>query len=161
ELGISTTEIYGVVTFYSFFRFSPAGGHTLLTCEGTSCYVRGAARLREAIEDRLGIVAEQTTADAKLTFVPMAVCLGACDLGPLVEVEGHYYTHVTPETLNAIIDEWTAPPAGEVAHGHAAVPDMGPYGFGPTADELGSSLPLPAPPPAEAPRTGLSTRGTR
>ena len=62
ELGISVTEIYGVITFYSFFRFSPAGGRTLLTCEGTSCYVRGAARLRERIEDRLHITAEQTTA---------------------------------------------------------------------------------------------------
>src|SRR5437763_390327 len=85
ELGISVTEIYGVVTFYSFFRFSPAGGRTLITCEGTSCYVRGAAKLREFMEERLGLSAEATSPDGKLTFLPMAVCLGACDLGPVVE----------------------------------------------------------------------------
>jgi NADH:ubiquinone oxidoreductase subunit E len=161
ELGISVTEIYGVVTFYSFFRFSPAGGRTLLTCEGTSCYVRGAAKLRERMEDRLHIVAEQTTSDGRLTFVPMAVCVGACDLGPVVEVEGQYYDHVTPEKLDAIIDEWQAKPLGEVAHGHGAAADMGPYGFGPTAEELGSALPNAAPQPVTPARTGLRTKGTR
>lgn len=161
ELGISVTEIYGVVTFYSFFRFSPAGGRTLLTCEGTSCYVRGASKLRERIEERLHITAEGTTADQKLTFVPMAVCMGACDLGPLVEVEGQYYHHVTPEKLDRIIDEWEARPTGETAHGHEAPPDMGPYGFGPTAEELGSALPIETPEPAGAARTGLKTKGTR
>src|SRR5690242_1600452 len=85
-LGISETEIYGMVTFYSFFRFSPAGGRTLITCEGTSCYVRGAAKLREVMEDRLHITAEGTTADDRLSFLPMSVCVGACDLGPVVEV---------------------------------------------------------------------------
>ncbi|HUS17587.1 MAG TPA: NAD(P)H-dependent oxidoreductase subunit E [Chloroflexia bacterium] len=159
ELGISTTEIYGVVTFYSFFRFNPAGGRTLLTCEGTSCYVRGAAKLRETLEDRLGVVAEETTPDQKLTFVPMAVCMGACDLGPLVEMDGHYYSHVTPDKLNTLLDEWLAKPAGEVAHGGG--PGMGPYGFGPTAEELGSMLPVTAAAPTTPRRTGLRTRGTR
>lgn len=162
ELGISTTEIYGVVTFYSFFRFSPAGGRTLLTCEGTSCYVRGASQLREIIEDRLHVAADETMADGKLTFVPMAVCIGGCDLGPLVEIEGQYYTHVNGEKMHAILDEWLAKPAGEEAHDHAATqPDLGPYGFGPTAEELGSALPLPKPDPAQEQRTGQSTRGIR
>src|SRR5947209_7686794 len=88
ELGISITEVYGVITFYGFFRFSPAGGRTLLTCEGTSCYVRGASQLREIIEDRLHVAADETSPDGKLSFVPMAVCIGGCDLGPLVEIEG-------------------------------------------------------------------------
>src|SRR4051812_42643580 len=55
EMGISVTEVYGVVTFYSFFRFSPAGGRIILTCEGTSCYVRGAAKIRELLDERLHI----------------------------------------------------------------------------------------------------------
>src|SRR3954470_14751336 len=97
EMGISVTEVYGVVTFYSFFRFSPAGGRTILTCEGTSCYVRGAAHIRELLEERLAVVAGEPPTDGKLSFEPMAVCLGACDLGPLVEIEGQYYTHVTRE----------------------------------------------------------------
>ena len=163
-MGISETEIYGVVTFYSFFRFSPAGGRTLITCEGTSCYVRGAAKLREAIEDRLHITAEGTTADNRLSFLPMSVCVGACDLGPVVEVEGHYYSNVTPDKLNAIIDEWMDKPLGEVAHGHdegATGSGMGPYGFGPPAAALGSALPEQGQVPPGPLRTGQSTRGIR
>lgn len=160
-LGISETEIYGVVTFYSFFRFSPAGGRTLITCEGTSCYVRGAAKLREVIEDRLHIAADETSADQKLTFVPMAVCIGGCDLGPLVEIEGRYYTQVTADKMHAILDEWLAKPTGEEAHDHGVTqPDMGPYGFGPRAAELGSALPEPGPPSGPR-RTGQPTKGIR
>jgi len=162
QLGISVTEIYGVVTFYSFFRFTPAGGRTLLTCEGTSCYVRGAGQLRERIEERLGITAEQTTADQKLSFVPMAVCVGACDLGPVVEVDGQFYSHMTPAKLDTLIDEWLAEPAGAAAPDHGAgAADMGPYGFGPTAQELGSALAIAAPAPTDAARSGLHTKGTR
>jgi NADH:ubiquinone oxidoreductase subunit E len=161
ELGLSITEIYGVISFYSFFRFSPAGGRTLLTCEGTSCYVRGASKLREVIEDRLHVAAEETTADRKLTFLPMAVCIGGCDLGPLVEIEGQYYTQVTPAKINAILDEWLAKPTGEEAHDHGVTqPDMGPYGFGPNAAELGSALPEPKP-PAGPLHSGQPTRGIR
>ncbi len=161
ELGISTTEIYGVITFYGFFRFSPAGGHTVLTCEGTSCYVRGATALREVIEDRLRIMADQTTEDGRINYVPMSICIGACDLGPLVEVEGEYYAHVTPEGMNRILDEWLAKPVGEEATDHAVdQPDMGPYGFGPPAAALGSALPEPPHPPG-AHHTGQATRGIR
>src|ERR1044072_7797159 len=52
ELGISSTEVYGVLTFYSFFRFSPRAGHVIMSCEGTGCYVLGAGKVREAIENR-------------------------------------------------------------------------------------------------------------
>ena len=62
EMSISETEIYGVVTFYSFFRFSPRAGHVIMSCEGTGCYVRGAARVREAIENRLNVGPGETTA---------------------------------------------------------------------------------------------------
>ena len=158
--GISVTEIYGVVTFYSFFRFSPVGGRTILTCEGTSCYVRGAGKLREAIYDRLHITADESTTDNLLAFLPMSVCIGACDLGPLVEVEGQFYTHVDPTKMNAIIDQWIDAPTGEVAHAHGSGPnDMGPYGYGPTAAELGSTLPFDTAPGER--RSGNATRGTR
>jgi NADH:ubiquinone oxidoreductase subunit E len=156
EIKISVTEIYGVITFYSFFRFSPAGGRIMLTCEGTSCYVRGAGRVREAIDQRLNIAPGQTTADGRLSFEPMSVCLGACDLGPLVEIEGRYYTHVTPEKMNAIIDEWLAYEEDGHAEGHGDLATAQGV-FGPTAAELGSALPFEGTPgPAQ---TGMRTKG--
>ena len=157
ELGLSVTEIYGVITFYSFFRFTPRSGRVLLTCEGTSCYVRGAGHIRRAIEDRLNCGPGQSSADGKLAYEPSSVCIGACDLGPLAEVDGRYYTHLTPEKINAVIDELLAeePSAGE--HG-AGRPDMGPYGYGPTALDLGSAIDTPNPVP-EPLHSGLLPKG--
>src|SRR5689334_8964884 len=106
ELSISETEIYGVVTFYSFFRYSPRAEHVIMSCEGTGCYVRGAARIRETIENRLDVGPGGTTADGMFTFEPQSICLGACDLGPLVEIEGTYYSYVTPEKMEAVLTQW-------------------------------------------------------
>jgi NADH:ubiquinone oxidoreductase subunit E len=173
ELQLSITEIYGVITFYSFFRFSPRGGRVLLTCEGTSCYVRGAGAIRGAVEDRLNVGPGQTSADGKVTFEPSSVCLGACDLGPLAEVEGRYYTHLTPQKVNAVIDELLAAddsahatsggpanlePGKDQGHGHAGY-NLGPYGFGPTALDLGSAMDTPNPDPSGPHRSGLLPKG--
>ena len=141
EMGISDTEIYGVVTFYSFFRFSPRAGHVIMSCEGTGCYVLGAANVREAVEERLNVGPGDTSADGKFTFEPQSICLGACDLGPLVEIEGTYYAHVTPEKMNAIIDQWydatedEMPVGDNLSGGHRPHYEEN-YGFGPTSDEL-------------------------
>jgi NADH:ubiquinone oxidoreductase subunit E len=140
ELGISETEVYGVLTFYSFFRFSPRAGHVIMSCEGTGCYVRGAARVREAIENRLDVGPGETSADGKFTFEPQSICLGACDLGPLVDIEGTFYYHVTPEKMDAILAQWSE--AGDVkAPGDNFTGGHGPryednYGFGPSSNEL-------------------------
>jgi NADH:ubiquinone oxidoreductase subunit E len=160
ELKLSITEIYGVITFYSFFRFSPRGGRVLMTCEGTSCYTRGAGLIRGAVEARLNVGPGQTSADGTVTFEPSSVCLGACDLGPLVEFDGQYYSHVDTAKMNSLLDEWLAAPTGETVHGHGpAAADLGPYGFGPTAEELGSALPFETAPGER--RSGNPTRGTR
>ncbi|MBF6612865.1 MAG: NAD(P)H-dependent oxidoreductase subunit E [Chloroflexi bacterium] len=140
ELGISVTEVYGVLTFYSFFRYTPRGGHVIMTCEGTGCYVRGAGKVRGAVEARLGVGPGETSADGRFTFEPQSICLGACDLGPLVEIEGAYYSYVTPEKMDAIITQWyesgdDRPVGDKMTGGHAPHYEEN-YGFGPRSDEL-------------------------
>ncbi len=140
EMGISETEIYGVVTFYSFFRYSPRAGHVIMSCEGTGCYVRGAARVREAIENRLDVGPGGTSEDGFFTFEPQSICLGACDLGPLVDIEGTYYSHVTPEKMDAILTQWyeageKEPVGDNLTGGHTPHYEDN-YGFGPTSEEL-------------------------
>jgi NADH:ubiquinone oxidoreductase subunit E len=165
ELKLSITEIYGVITFYSFFRFSPRGGRVLMTCEGTSCYTRGAGLIRGAVEARLNVGPGQTSADGKVTFEPSSVCLGACDLGPLAECEGRFYTFLTPQTANAMIDDLVAQADADLGHGAAVTGhganghDMGPYGFGPTAQDLGSAEETANPDPSGPHRSGLLPKG--
>ncbi|HYO49612.1 MAG TPA: NAD(P)H-dependent oxidoreductase subunit E [Chloroflexia bacterium] len=140
ELDLSEAEVYGVVTFYSFFRYSPRAGHVIMSCEGTGCYVLGAAKVREAIENRLDVGPGDTSADGFFTFEPQSICLGACDLGPLVDIEGTFYTHVTPEKMDAILTQWyeagdDKPVGDNLTGGHAPHYEEN-HGFGPTAAEL-------------------------
>jgi NADH:ubiquinone oxidoreductase subunit E len=143
EVGLPEADVYGVLTFYSFFRFSPRAGHVIMSCEGTGCYVLGAARVRAAIEERLKVGPGETTSDGRWTFEPQSICLGSCDLGPLVDIEGRFYTHVTPEKMNAIFDQWENPQPGESepmgdnmtgSVGHDAYHHN--YGFGPRSEDL-------------------------
>jgi NADH-quinone oxidoreductase subunit E len=143
ELGLPEANVYGVLTFYSFFRYSPRAGHVIMSCEGTGCYVNGAAHVRQAVEDKLNIGPGETTADGHWTFEPQSICLGACDLGPLVDVEGRFYSHVTPEKMSTIIDQWesddaaTFPPVGDnLSGGVDHHKYAGNYGFGPPSEDL-------------------------
>lgn len=169
ELKLSISEIYGVITFYSFFRFSPHGGRVLLTCEGTSCYTKGAGLIRGVVEERLQVGPGQTSADGRVTFEPSSVCLGACDLGPMAECEGRFFTFLTPQTAAAMVDELRAQGA-DGGHSEAVAPgtasghgpagrNMGPYGFGPTALDLGSALDTANPDPSGPHRSGLLPKG--
>lgn len=139
ELGLAAADVYGVITFYSFFRYTPRAGHVIMSCEGTSCYVRGAGNIREAIETRLDVGPGDTSPDGKFTFEPQSICLGACDLGPLVEIEGTFYTHVTPEKMDSILSQWYdagdhTPIGDNLTGGHLHYEAN--HGFGPTSDEL-------------------------
>jgi NADH:ubiquinone oxidoreductase subunit E len=140
ELGLKASEVYGVITFYSFFRYSPRAGHVIMLCEGTSCYVRGAGALRETIENRLDVGPGDTSADGMFTFEPQSICLGACDLGPLVDIDGVFYSHVNSEKMDSILTQWyeageDMPVGDNMTGGHRPHYEET-HGFGPTADEL-------------------------
>jgi NADH:ubiquinone oxidoreductase subunit E len=140
ELGLKASEVYGVITFYSFFRYSPRAGHVIMSCEGTSCYVRGAGKIREAIETRLDVGPGDTSADGFFTFEPQSICLGACDLGPLVDIDGVFYSYVTPDKMDSILTQWyeagdDVPVGDNLTGGHREHYEGG-HGFGPTVDDL-------------------------
>ena len=96
--------------------------------------------MRAAIEGRLNVGPGDTTPDGHWTFEPQSICLGACDLAPLVEIEGRYYSHVTPEKMNAIITQWEEagddPPVGDNITGGMGHLYEDNHGFGPRSEEL-------------------------
>lgn len=106
RMGISANEIYGVATFYTQFRFSPPGEHTILSCQGTACHVRGGQQILKELEQRLGTTAGQTTADGKFDLERVA-CLGCCALAPVVAVDGKVHAQVTARKIPSIISRCT------------------------------------------------------
>jgi NADH-quinone oxidoreductase subunit E len=105
--GISPNEIYGVATFYSFFRFTPPGKHRIVTCQGTACHVRGGHRILAEFEGRLGIKAGQTTTNGNFELQRVA-CIGCCALAPVVVVDDEVHAGMTDKKVRAIIDKHDA-----------------------------------------------------
>jgi NADH:ubiquinone oxidoreductase subunit E len=117
RLGCSLVDVYGVATFYGSFSLTPRGKHIICVCRGTACHVRGAPVVAEAFERELGIKAGQTTSDRKFTLETVN-CLGACALGPVVVIDGRYFSKVkrrqVPQLIQAALDG-----------SHASRPDNG------------------------------------
>jgi NADH:ubiquinone oxidoreductase subunit E len=95
EMRIPTAHIWGVATFYHYFKLNPPGKHQISLCLGTACYVKGASQVMEAIMKDLGVEVGQTTADGLFTLQE-ARCLGACGLAP----------ELTPKKITDIIAKY-------------------------------------------------------
>ena len=105
RLKVPPSRVYGVASFYSFFRLKPPGRHSCVVCTGTGCFLQGADRLLEAIRNRLRIEVGETTADGTVSLFT-ARCMGACGTGPTVAYDRAIESRQTPETALARMDEW-------------------------------------------------------
>ena len=105
ETGVSVAEIYGVVTFYSFFSLQPKGKYIIGCCLGTACYVKGAQQVIDKFSELLGIGVGETTEDGLFTIDALR-CIGACALAPAVTINGKIYPRVTVKDVEKIIAEY-------------------------------------------------------
>ncbi len=103
EMHVPLSQIYGVVTFYSQFYLARRGRHVIRQCDGTACHVRGAARIIDATQNRLGIKAGETTPDYRVTY-EVVYCLGSCGLAPVAMIDDKVVGHLVPESMVGIVD---------------------------------------------------------
>ena len=104
EIGRPLVDVYSVATFYRSFSLKPRGKHLIYACLGTACHVRGAPRVVEEFERQLGIKSGQTTEDMEFTLETVN-CLGACALGPVVVIDGHYFSKVRKSKVSQLLDD--------------------------------------------------------
>jgi len=104
-LEITESQVYGVVSFYSQFRFSPRGRHSITVCQGTACHVRGGEKLGEALERQLEIKTGECTPDRRFDLNRVA-CLGCCALAPVVKTDENIYSNVTVIKLKEILEKY-------------------------------------------------------
>ena len=102
--GISLSEIYGVVTFYSYFSLEPKGKYVIGVCLGTACYVKGAQQILDCFCEILGIKPGQTTEDGLFT-VDSLRCIGACGIAPAISINGSVVPKVSTAQVPTIIAE--------------------------------------------------------
>ena len=103
--GISVAEIYGVVTFYSFFSLTPKGKYVIGCCLGTACYVKGAQQVVDKFSDMLKIKPGETSEDGLFTLDALR-CIGACGIAPAVSINGKVYPKMTVDAVPAVIEEY-------------------------------------------------------
>jgi NADH-quinone oxidoreductase subunit E len=97
-LGMSTTKIYGLATFYEQFRFLQLGKIHLKVCHGTTCFLNGSQAIIKNIKDELDIEPGQTTRDGSFSFEVVS-CMGGCNNSPVIYANGEFFTYIRPEQI--------------------------------------------------------------
>jgi len=102
RLKVPLTQIYHIATFYKAFSLMPKGRHSVLVCLGTACQVRGAPRLLDKVIETLKLKPSETSADMQFSLDTVN-CLGCCALGPVMVVDGGYYSKPSAKEIAQII----------------------------------------------------------
>ena len=103
-LAMPKIAVYEVATFYSMYDLKPVGKYKIEVCNNISCMLCGCYKIINHLENKLGIKMGTTTADRKFTL-RAAECLGACVGAPMMQIGDQYYEHLTPETVDQILQE--------------------------------------------------------
>ena len=103
--GIPVAEIYGVVTFYSFFSLTPKGKYVIGVCLGTACYVKGGQQVMDKFSEILGIKPGETTDDGLFTLDALR-CIGACGIAPAISINGKVYPKMEVNKVGPIIKQY-------------------------------------------------------
>jgi len=101
-LEMTPDELDNVATFYNLIFRQPVGKHVILLCDSVSCWIMGYPKIRQQLNERLGIDLGGTTSDGQYTLLPI-VCLGDCDHAPTMMVDNDLYNNLDEEKVNQIL----------------------------------------------------------
>ena len=104
-LNIPIADVYGVVSFYSFFSMVPKGRHSVRVCVGTACYVKGAQRIFEKLSSALGVERGGCTEDRRFSLETVR-CLGVCGIAPVIVVDEEAHGLLEAKTVEKILDQY-------------------------------------------------------
>ena len=102
ELNLAPAKVYGVVTFYDLFHQRPVGRHRIRVCTNLPCALRGAEEILQVLGRELDVGEDQVTPDGRCSYVHFE-CLGACEMAPMMMVDGEYHGPLTPEAVRRLL----------------------------------------------------------
>jgi NADH:ubiquinone oxidoreductase subunit E len=102
-INVPTANVFGVATFYHFFRLKPRGKYAISVCMGTACFVKGADQVLDQFRTELGIDIGETTQDG-LFSIEQTRCIGVCALAPVVTINDRVYSKVTSSRVKEILN---------------------------------------------------------
>lgn len=104
RLGMSTSQVKGVVTFYTSYHQHEVAPHVIWVCRTLSCELRGAKAVQQHLEKRLGCKPGGTSRDGKVTLLT-AECLASCGTGPMVQLDDEFREDLTLEAVDRMLDD--------------------------------------------------------
>lgn len=102
-LGLPVVEVENVVSFYSMFHTEPRGKHHIKVCNSLSCAVCGSSGVADHLRKRLGIEPGKITGDGEISWEIVPDCLGACELAPMIQINGINHGLLTEEKLDKLL----------------------------------------------------------
>ena len=102
SLNLSTSEVYGVATFYSFLSTKPQGRNVIRICKSLPCFLKNSQMIVKSIEEEVGIRPGDTTSDGKFSL-QLTNCIGACDKAPAMMINNDVYADLTPKKVSQIL----------------------------------------------------------
>lgn len=105
KMNTPVSHIYGIVSFYNFFRLFPPGRHRVNVCLGTACYVKGSRNILKEITSRYELESGQTTSDRRFSL-DIVRCVGCCAIGPVMTVNDRVYGKMKPEKVKTVLREY-------------------------------------------------------
>jgi NADH:ubiquinone oxidoreductase subunit E len=105
DLRIPLSELYGIVSFYSFFSLVPKGKYVIQVCMGTSCYVKGGEKILDTLKRDYSLVPGGITTDGRFSLA-MVRCLGCCGLSPVIAIGEDVHRKVKPSYLKDILSSY-------------------------------------------------------
>jgi len=103
-LELSKIEVYEVASFYSMYELNPVARHNVAVCTNVCCMLMGSDTIVNHLEKKLDIKLGESTSDGRIYLKVEEECLAACAGGPMMQVNHKYYTDLTPEKVDEIID---------------------------------------------------------
>ncbi len=103
-LELPAIQVYEVATFYSMFQTKPVGRHNVAICTNISCMLRGADKVVEHVENKLGIKLGESTEDGRIYLKKEEECLAACCGAPMMMVDHEYHENLTLDQVDKLLD---------------------------------------------------------
>ena len=104
-LGLPPSDVFGVVSFYSFFTMVPRGEHIIRVCLGTACFVNGSGKILETIKRHLKVDVGETTSDREYSL-DVVRCIGACGLAPTMVIDDNTHGQVETASVLDIVESY-------------------------------------------------------
>ena len=105
ELDISTADVYGTASFYTFLDTKPRGKNIIRVCKTITCHMKGKDEIIATLEEILSVKLGETTSDGRFSLLE-ANCLGWCHKGPVMLINDEVYPEITPEKVSGIINDY-------------------------------------------------------